>query len=239
MRILLLALALLGPTAAVSAAENDSDYSTKETRALVHAYAKCVVGIQPSKASEAIVANVDNGTILRRYPMLLIEYCMNRQVHENVRVRFTGDLYRYALADALVNREFAARPAPDFAGVPPLVHRHPEAPTQVTPAGKRLGKRKYEAALQSYESDVVYAFLSRYGECIARLDAIGSRALLLTRPDTPEESARFAALRPALERCMPAGRTLKFGRVTLRGLIAINFYRLAHAAPAPVTGTAS
>jgi hypothetical protein len=239
MRRLLLLPVLLASAGVASAAKNDSDYSTKETRALVHAYARCVVRQQPAKASEAIAANVDNGTILRRYPMLLVEPCLNREVREDVSVRFTGDLYGYALADALVNREFAERAPPDFAGLPPLVHRDPREPSQVTASGKPVGRRKYEAARKEYQREVAYAFLSRYGECVVRLDGSGARALLLTRPDTPEETARFASLKPVLEECLPPGRTLRFGRVTLRGLIAVNFYRLAHAAQTAAGGTSS
>jgi len=205
----------------------------------MHSYAKCVVKRQPAKASEAILANVDNAVIMRRYPMLLVSDCLANAAPEGVSMRFTGDLYRYALADALVNRELAAWRPTDLAAVPRLVHRDPgQPPSRVSPSGKRQGKRKYEAAVEAYGREAAYAYLSRYGECVARVDAAGAKALLLTGPDTPQETAAFAALRPALERCLEEGRTLRFGRVTLRGSIAINFYRLAHSARAAATGTA-
>lgn len=229
----LLALALFGSAQVASAAEPDSDYSTKETRAVMHGYAKCVVRRQPAKASEAIVANLDNSIILRKYPMLLSPDCLGNAARDDISMRFGGDLYRYALADALVNRDLAAWAVPDLAGAPRLVHRDPgEAPSQVTASGKRLGKRKYEAAVAEYEKESAYAYLSRYGECVVRLDGSGAKALLLTGPDTPRETAVFDRLRPVLARCLTEGRTLRFGRVVLRGSIAINFYRLAHAATA-------
>jgi hypothetical protein len=234
MRISLLALALLAPAPAAAAGAPDSDYSTKETRALMHAYAKCVVRGNAAKASEAIAANADNSTLLRKYRMLMSPECLGNAAREDVSMRFGGDLYRYALADALVNRDLAAWTVPDLETVPRLVHRDPgEAPSQVTEGGKRVGKRKYEAALAEYEKQSAYAYLSRYGECVVRLTPGGSKALLLTGPDTPQETAAFAGIRPALERCLFEGRTLRFGRVTLRGSIAINFYRLAHAARTP------
>jgi hypothetical protein len=210
---------------------SDADYSTEETRALTHAYARCVVKRQPAKASEAIARNVDNKAILRDYPMLLREECLSRQVHQQTRIRFGGDLYRYALADALVNRDLAAQPAPLLDSVPRLDHREPgEPPRPIDSRGRKLGKRKLEAANESYRRDAAFAFLSRYGECVVRVDAAGAKGLLVAKPDSADETARFTALRPALAHCLPEGETLRSGRVALRGTIAINYYRLAHAA---------
>ncbi|HEX8225600.1 MAG TPA: hypothetical protein VF605_17455 [Allosphingosinicella sp.] len=219
--------------AAQSLAQNwsDAEYSTKETRALTHAYARCVVKRQAAKASEAIVANVGNDVLLHDYRMLIRPECLTREVNQTVQMRFGGDLYRYALADALVSRELAARPAPDLETVPRLVHHDPgEPPRPVDARGRKLGKRKLEAALERHGEAEAFAFLSRYGECIVRVDTAGARALLASTPDSAEEATRFAALRPALARCLPEGQTLRFGKAALRGSVAINYYRLAQAA---------
>lgn len=227
----LVALALL---VAPSMAAAEDEFSTAETRALMHAYARCVVKAQPARASEAILRNADNSMILREYRRLIVPECLGRQVRQTTEMRFGGDLYRYALADALVGRELATQPVPDFEKVPRLVHREPgAAPTPIAPNGKRLSKRKYEAALKSYHEDVGYSFLSKYGECVVRVDPANSKALLLATPDSAPEAAVFKTLQPALATCLAEGQTLKFGKVALRGTIAINFYRLAHAARLP------
>lgn len=227
-------LALTAPAFAASGlsdAWEDAEYSTKETRALTHAYAQCVVRRQAAKASEAILANVGNGVLLRDYRMLIRPECLTRQIHQATQMRFGGDLYRYALADALVNREMAGRPAPDLEAAARLDHYDAgPAPQEVDAKGRKLGKRKLEAAREGYDRDVAFAFLSRYGECIVRVDTAGSKSLLVTTPDSAEEAARFTALRPALSRCLPEGQTQRFGKVALRGSVAINYYRLAHAA---------
>lgn len=215
----------------------DADYSTKETRALTHAYARCVVRRQPAKASEAIARNVRTGAILSDYPMLVRPECLTRETKQSTRMRFGGDLYRYALADALVSRELAALPVPDLDSVAKLAHRDPgPPPAEVDSKGRKVGKRKLEEARSNYGRDVAFAFLSFYGECIVRADTAGAKALLTTTPDSAEESARFAALRPAFSRCLPEGQTLRFGKVALRGSVAINYYRLAHAARTPAAG---
>ena len=53
----------------------ETDLSTKETRAVVHAYAACIVKRQPVKAAEAIQRNVDNSTMMREYPKLFDGDC--------------------------------------------------------------------------------------------------------------------------------------------------------------------
>lgn len=226
-----LAAALLWAAAPTPLQALQQEFSTKETRALTHAYAKCVVDRQAKKASEALLENADNGTILRKYRQLINGECLARQTKQTSQMKFGGDLYRYALADALVARELAAAPAPELGAVPRLEHRDPgEAPSQTTKSGKRLGKEKYEEALKNYRQSASFSYVSRYGECVVRVAPAGAKALLLTVPDSAEENARFRELGTALATCLPPGETLRFGRVVLRGTIAINYYRLAHAA---------
>ena len=237
MSLVLAASALAAQPLSVAEEWEDADYSTKETRALTHGYAQCVVKRQPTKASQAILANVDNRTMLRDYSKLILGECLDSRVNVATQMRFAGDLYRYALADALVNRELAAQPVPALGAVAKLAHRDPGAPPQpVDDKGKKLGKRKLEAARLNFGRDVAYAFLSHYGECVVRADTAGAKALLVTKPDSPEESVRFAALRPAFSDCLPAGQSLRFGKVALRGSVAVNYYRLAHAARASAGG---
>ena len=231
----LAAIASIAPAGSPAVAA-PSDLSTKETRALMHAYARCVVDRRAAKASEALLGNVGNDVILRQYPMLVIGDCLAREARANATMSFSGDLYRYALADALVAKELAAQEPPELSAVPRLAHLEPGAePGETTVTGKKLSKRKLEEARKDHRERVAVAFLSKYGECVVRVDPRGSKALLLAAPDSPEESQRFGALRPALARCMPEGSTLSFGRTTLRGTIAINYYRLAHAAKVPLT----
>lgn len=238
--LLLLACACAATAQAASAQPEEwfpADYSTKETRALTHAYARCVVKRQATKASQAIVANIGNDAILRDYPMLIRGECLSREVRQSTRMRFTGDLYRYALADALVNRELAGEPAPNLASAPRLVHHEAgEPPRPVDSKGRKLSERKLEAAQQHHAHSAAFAFLSLYGECVVRADSAGAKALLLTVPDGAEEAAGFTALRPSLARCLPEGRTLRSGKVALRGSIAVNYYRLAHSARAAAGG---
>ena len=235
---------LIGMIAAIGLAApalaGDSDYSTRETRALTHAYAQCVVKRRTAVASEALLANVDNTTLMRRYSTLIVPACLDRHAPRGTQMSFAGDLYRYALADALVNREFAALPAPDFGSVAPLAHRAVPQPAEASGAkARRLSRDAAARAAASADEAEASHFLALYGECLVRAAPSEARALLLTVPDSTDEAARFAALHPSLRACLPETRTVSFGKTALRGTIAINYYRLAHAARGTPAATAS
>jgi hypothetical protein len=229
-----LALLLLAASPAQAFQSIDqSDYSPKETRTLMYAYAKCVVDREPRRASESLLANIDNATFIKKYDRLIIGQCLVRETHAAARMIFKGDLYRFALADALVKRELAAQPVPDISAVPRLAHREPgPEPGPFDAKGKKLSARDYQEALRDYRQSVTFSFLSKYGECVVRTAPAESKALLVTVPDSVEETSRFDALQPTLGTCMPEGHTVRFGRVALRGSLAINYYRLAHTARA-------
>jgi len=229
-RHMIAALMLVG-SASAGAQSDDSDFSTKEVRAITYGYAKCIVGRHAAKASQALLENVANSVLLRRYPMLIDGQCLVDQLAGGGTMKFTGDLYRYALADALVKRELAVEPVPVLDGLPRLDARSlPEKPQPLAPDAKKSARRKYDAALKSFDRAAAYHFLGGYGECVVRIDPAGAKSLLLTKPDSAEESASFSSLRPAFASCLPEGKTLQFGRVALRGTIAVNYYRLTHAA---------
>ena len=114
------ALAALALGTAAHAQDGDADFSTREIRAITHGYAKCVVAKHGAKASRALIENLDNSALRRRYPMLIDGDCLVRQTRTSAKMRFDGDLYRYALADALVNRELASASPPVLDGIPRL-----------------------------------------------------------------------------------------------------------------------
>ena len=59
----------------------------------------------------------------------------------------------------------------------------------------------------------------------------------MTTPGSAQETAQFGAMTTAFATCLPEGQTLAFGKLALRGTVAINYYRLAHAVAAPGGGT--
>ena len=225
------ALLMVLMQSSVSAAE--SAKTEAANRKMMHEYARCVVKQKREQASDAIVSNSDNATIVRRYPELLGNDCLGR-VAGSIQMRFGGDLYRYALADALVNLDFVAKSEGTFTDRLPLAHLAPPDRVKLDDyLAKTKSKRKRDEAEQSFNKQYVVAWLSGYGECVVRSEPIKARQWLLTPPGGPEEISRINDLRPAFNECLGDG-TMKFNRVTMRGTVAINYYRLAMATPQPV-----
>lgn len=212
-----------------STAAPGGDYSVETVRRIAYQYAKCVVWKQAQAASDALLSDIGNDEITKRYSSLLDGDCLARFTQDDVELSFPGDLYRYALADALVAREFANKPMPDLSNVPPLERRSlPKPPATPSPDAKKSERVRYEKAERAYDQVHSSRVLRDYGECVVRTNPAGARDLLLTEPDSAGETADFGALRPALEHCLQQG-TVAFTRLILRGTIALNFYRLAHA----------
>ena len=70
--------------------------------------------------------------------------------------------------------------------------------------------------------------------CTAAQNPDGIRALLATKPETPEELKAAQSLAPTLGPCLPQGATLKANRQSLRAALA---EALFHRAVAPMTVT--
>ncbi len=229
---------LLALLAAAAVAPSDSDYSIGETRKLVADYGRCVVRKEPRQAAEAILRNVNNKILMREYPRLIDGACVPTPAGTTVKVRFKGDQFRYALADALFRKDLAGLPAPVLAAVPALDQRIPTPPAKLDKKGRPLRERDYADALKDYDQDLAFTYLSQFGECVVRANPAAARALLLTDPETAPEVAGFAGLQSAMGGCLEEGHTLAFGKEALRGTIAVNYYRLATAAAALPKGAA-
>ena len=175
---------------------------------------------------------------------------------------FPADTMQYALADALVQKEFSQGGPANLKGAGLLSYPafdEDEIPgkssenSQQTMAdlhraiGKRAGSETSANATDKATRTVADAIaalrtrsvastaLAKFGECVVRNDAGLSHRLLMAIPDSDEEGAAIASLQPVLGQCLTAGQTLKFNKTMLRGTIAANYYRLAHASPQPLS----
>lgn len=224
------ALALGFATSLATPARADSAKTEAANRKTMHDYATCVVKKRRDRASAAILSDSDNTDILHKFPDLIDSECLGR-VAGDVQMKFGGDLYRYAMADALVNSAFVSRVDTSFDDRLPLAHLTvPERSVIDTRLAKTSGKHKRDDIEDDYKKRTVIAWMSRYGECIVRHNPIKARLWLLTPPGGPEEVSRINDLRPSFSACLGDG-TLKFNRIVMRGTLAINYYRLAMATP--------
>jgi hypothetical protein len=223
---------LILPLASAAPAAQASDYvpqSENEARETFVKYTECVVKKRPKDAAEIVLSTIKNDEIIRTYPRVIIPDCIGN----GQQMKLPGDFLRYGLAEALVRRELAPGLPPDIALAAPLAHRQvddadfrPKPGT--TPKPKELARIEKDKAEQR-----AFRMLSLYGECIDRTDPAAALRLILSATASNEETQAFAALKPALQNCLNEDQTIAFTRVSLRGTIAMNLYRLAKAPRLP------
>lgn len=227
-------LAIMPPSVALGAGTEEA-----RLRQVAFDYAKCVVRKSHAKASEAVLATVSDDAIKANFLLLVDSDCLVKSAdvgEGGIQFRFPEGTLQGVLADALVNADFSTQGDASFEDRLPLIQ--PFVPTAEQEAGelaKARNDRKREEIRSKFLNQRVRAWMSIYGECVVRHDPEGTRSWLLTPPDTAEEASRIKALQPAMGDCLREG-TIKFTRPTLRGTVAINYYRLAMATRVPGAG---
>ena len=204
------------------------------TRMTVAEFAECVVRKRYASAVEVLKRNVPNSEILEDYRKLIDSDCLFEARNGSVAtLSLPGDHMRYAIAGAVFDQSFAKAPPPNVAGLTPLEHLPlPDENLFRQELARAKSKKRRDELEKQFESSKVTAYLSRYGECVVRNDPANAKALLLSREGTVAESGAFASLRPVFAHCLPPNQTLRFSRIQLRGLVALNYARLALASAA-------
>ena len=202
-----------------------------EVRALSAEYADCVLGYETriGLAREFLISDLPSDTLNRgKYRRLIDGNCLVKvsRTQAGIQMTFPGELYRYALAGSLIRIDFAQIQFDDFSKVAPLQHR-PMPVLDETSLPK--SKKKADQAKEEFELERIDGFLARYAECVVRRSPVESRKLLASEVASSEEKQTFGSMNDGLSRCMPEGSTVRFGRETLRGAIAVAYYRLADA----------
>jgi hypothetical protein len=222
---------LIGLASSSSAADKSDQKEIAANRKIMAEFARCVVDKQQKKATEVIVANIDNSTILKRYGILINGECLAKTA-DVATLTMGGDLFRYALADAFFQKNLARQTHLDFAQVPKLAHlSFGDKAAFENALNKVANKRKREKMQYDFDEYNGTVYLSRYGECVVRLNPAAAYNLLLTPVASPDEAKAINPLRTALAECLMPGRTVSFNAAMVRGISAINYVRLAMSMP--------
>jgi hypothetical protein len=204
----------------------------QETREVMARFAACTVKLHPAEAAQYVLESKSWAQTDKKVRRIADSECMTDTAMEKnaiVALRLPGDTMRYALAEALVQRELKSFDAPLIQAAQPLA-QVAVSESEFTP---KPGKKYKPAELQKLEESLAAAKLraavTRYGECVVRTDPGNAYRLLNTKPSSPEEGTVFQQLMPAFAQCLEAGAEFKSNRTVLRGVLALNYYRLAHA----------
>lgn len=206
------------------------EYEADRVRQIQSGYGDCVVKKQPEEAKRFVLTPRFEEVELRKIlPKVGDGWCLNEasDAYGGV-MKFPADTMRYTLADALVRTEFLTS-APSIADAGPI-HHAPlvEADYQPRP-GRKARPSELEALARKREMFDASSYMSQFGECVVRGNPAASYHLIMTAVLSPQESEAFKALISTFGSCVTAGQTFKLDKAAVRGTIAMNLYRLAHA----------
>lgn len=217
--------------------------SQQELRDYVDEYARCMVRFHHADARALIVSDTPNdrlerdfGNLFTSKPLASVQECERLFIRQGVAFQLQPDAFRGALAHALIARDLPQAEPGSFADRAPLSHwaiSIPAAMSSGQDSKARLGTKDRAAVEQ-----VGRAWLARYGECLVRGNPRASYDWILSKPGSADENDAVAQLNPVFAGCLAQGESMTFGKVVLRDAVAVNYYRLAMAAPVSSNGVA-
>ena len=218
---------------------------TPDPRAMRQAmaeYGQCIVKREPVRSRDFILS----GSFMSRRDQderaLLGIECMpgEKLIREAIgqkggtvsraRLRLPDAVIRWAIAQSLFDRDAIKLNAADFSAIPALKYEEPYPVRTTTEDGDPLPEKRIAEQQRRFDEKAGDVAMAKLGECVARTDSAATRAVLVTTIDTMDELSALKSVTPALSKCLPAGQTLKLDRMSLRGSLAVAFYRLASAA---------
>lgn len=233
-------LALAAATVATGASGAAPD--VKLFRKALADYGTCIVKWEPAKTREFVLSG---GFINRRdvgENALFSRECMPGEaiIREGLaakggtasraRLRLPDVMVRWAIAGALFDRDAAKLTTTAFSTVPQLIYERPFPVRATTKDGDPIPAERIAEQQKRFDEKASDVALAKVGECVARADGAGTRTALLTPIDTAAELGALKALGPVLSNCLHKGQTIGFDRMSLRGTLAVAYYRLASAA---------
>ena len=139
-----------------------------------------------------------------------------------------SEQFRYLFAEALVLREYPSDLPMNLVNAAPLTHVQP-VEDELKPNKKDDPARLAESTSANAKMRAGNEFISMLGECVVRANPVASHGLLLTAPGSLVEGQYLERLSPVAAACIEKGAGISLTKYSLRGTIALNFYRLAKA----------
>ncbi len=243
MHVALIAASLLGsaalaaqpaperPTGSRVPTVSDLAMQDREVRKYQGKYGRCIVAREQAAARRFVLVAESKMADSRGVSKILDPDCLIEATAatDGVQMRFPADSLRQTLAEALLLREFATVAVPPVKDAGPIAQLTFAEADYLPKPGSKPKPNELESLAAKRSRQLAMVFLSEFGECVARADPARGFALVRTAPDSVEEKAALKSLQPAFAGCLSATESLQFTRSMLRGAVAINLYRLAHA----------
>jgi hypothetical protein len=235
--MLTLALTMLAAAAeqpAIIDVEIAKTVATPEYRPLVAHYAQCIVERDHTEAADFVLRkNVEwTKSGQSKVRKLIDKSCVPSQatqVQAATLKKMTVEMLRSPIADALVRFELPTSDPTLIATAQPLPSAGLVESLWPSDACKKCNaeqrKEFDETRVRTSASMAPYIF----AECAVRTDPGDAHKLLMSEMNSADESSAFAGLAPAFSQCVAEDAKINSSRTVLRGLIALSYYRLAHA----------
>jgi len=189
-------------------------------------------------ADYVIRANVPTSSIIRAEKRLVDRACIPARASRDeakALLKLPEEL-RPALAEVLVREEFPVFEASQISAAQPLDYA--KMADRLWPAADcaQCGPSKLREVEAARARAIKLMAPLVFGECAVRTDPANAHRLLLARAGSPEEAAAFESLQPAFGYCVMKDQRLGMSRTGARGLLSLNYYRLARSPrvqPAP------
>jgi hypothetical protein len=233
---LLFVVVLLASVADVTTASTRG--ASSEAEFYMRKYARCMMSGYHKDAVALVTSTVDSSDFYKRFPSLVMRDAVGFlprcqpvvELPPTGKFNFDGDPLRFALAEALVEREWAAQAPTDFAAVPLLPSFKVQTRAAFDAAMASLSSVQRRADVQAaYDRSVATAWVMQFGECVARRDPVHARAWILSPLDSKAETTEIQSLSASFGECLREGEKLTFNKPLLRGAVAVSYVRLAEA----------
>lgn len=223
-------------SAPVSAAEPPSP---QQIRAFLAQYGECVAKREPELAQKSVLSGASFSRESAEGKRLLQRECMDPGLLRNqpdgfagrLRMRLDEDTYRGVIAEALIVRDNATVVDAALPAIAQLTYEEPRPLRTADRDGKPLPEESLMRQRAAIARKTQAMLMGRLGECAVRAAPAQSRAVLSTALDSPTELQALNALGPTLGQCIKAGETVSLDRISVRGALAIAYYRLSQAKP--------
>lgn len=213
--------------------------TTTEARTILAKFAQCAVRKWPDLAPRFVL---DSSTInvAKDYMTLADDYCMSDVAslkNADVGLKISHDIMRFAIAEALVQKELGSFDPALVKLAQPLRYAALKPADYVPKRGQKYTPKELADLQSAQVVDETRIAFQRYGECVARNDPANVRLLAFSSPNSTEESAAIKALMPLFGDCLAPGQQFKTNKTMMRGTLALAYYRLARAPKKPAEAT--
>ena len=232
------ALRLLPMIALASAPASAAEPPTpQQIRAFLAQYGECVAKREPELAQKSVLSGASFSRESAEGKRLMQRECMSEELLRNqadgfagrLRMRFDEDTYRGVIAEALIAKQGAAVNETALPAIAMLSYEEPRPLRTTDREGKPIPEEGLARQRAAIARKTQAMLMGKLGECAVRAAPAQSRAVLTTAIDTPAELQALNALGPTLGQCIKAGETVSLDRVSVRGALAIAYFRLASA----------